>query len=57
MTLAKKIDIEVIDNEEKLNGEPLVTPETRSGGGLVVVVFFEVFAEEIVSKFPDFRRL
>ena len=57
MTLAKKSDTKVIDNEEKLNGAPLETPEARSGGGLVVVVFFEVFAEEIVSKFPDFRRL
>ena len=56
VTLAIIFGTKVVDGEDKLNPVPLVTPETRSGGGLVLVVFFKAFAEEIFSKFYRLRE-
>ena len=56
MTLAIIFGTEVVGGEDELNPAPLVTPETRSGGGLVLVVCFKAFAEEIFSKFYRLRE-
>ena len=34
------IETKVINKQAKHNGEPLMAPQTRSGGALVVDVFF-----------------
>ena len=49
-------DTEVIDDEDKLKRAPLVTPDTRSGGGLVVVVFLKAFVEDIFGTFAVLRE-
>jgi hypothetical protein len=41
---------EVVNNECKHDGAPLVTPETGGGGCLVVVEFSKAVLEEVVSK-------
>ena len=45
-------DTKVIDKQAKNNGAPLVLPQARSGGALVVAVFLETFFEENVGQEP-----
>ena len=40
----------VINNEEKLDWRPFVTPESRDGGRFVVTFCFKAFSKEIVSQ-------
>ena len=56
MMITNIFDTEVIDDEDELNRAPLVTPDTRSGGSLIVVMFIEAFVEEIVGKFSGLRE-
>ncbi len=47
---ANILDGEVVDNECKHDGLPLVAPETGGGGCLVVVKFGKTVSEGVVSK-------
>ncbi len=42
------LDCEVINNEGKHDGAPLVLPEAWGGGCFVVVEFGKAFTEEVV---------
>ena len=42
----------VIDKQAKHKGAPLVAPQARSGGALVVAMFLETFFGENVSQGP-----
>ncbi len=48
--IANILDGEVVDNECKPDGAPLVAPETGGGGCLVVVEFGKAVSEEVVNK-------
>jgi hypothetical protein len=48
--IAYVLNGEVINNECKHDGAPLVTPETRGGGYLVAVESSKAVSEEVVSK-------
>ncbi len=46
--VANVLDCEVVNNEGKHDGAPLVLPEAWGGGGFVVVKFGKAFAKEVV---------
>ena len=46
--VADVLDCEVVNNEGKQDGAPLVLPEAWGGGCFVVVKFGKAFAEEVV---------
>ena len=46
----------VIDKQAKHNGAPLVAPQARSVGALVVAMLLEKFFEENVGQGPDCGR-
>ena len=46
------LDTKVINKEAKQNGAPLVAPQARSDGSLVVAALFEKFSEENVGQGP-----
>ncbi len=48
--IANVLDGEVINNECKHDGAPLVAPETGGGGCLIVVEFGKAVSEEVVGK-------
>jgi hypothetical protein len=48
--VADVLDREVVNNEGKHDGAPLVSPETWSGGCFKVVKFGKAFTEEVVCK-------
>ena len=48
--IADVLDCEVVNDEGKHDGAPLVSPEAWSGGCFVVVKFGEAFSEEVVCK-------
>ncbi len=49
MGITNVLNSEVIINECKHDGAPLVTPETRGGGCFIVVEFGKAVLEEVVS--------
>ncbi len=48
--IANVLNSKVVNNECKHDGVPLVTPETRGGGCLIVVKFGKAVLEEVVCK-------
>ena len=44
------LDAEIFNNESEHDGSPLVLPEARSGGALVVAINVEEFPKELVGK-------
>jgi hypothetical protein len=50
VSIANVLNTKVINNECKHDGSPLVTPETRDGGCLIVIKFCKAVSEEIVHK-------
>jgi hypothetical protein len=48
--IANVLDSKVVDDECKHGGVPLVAPETRGGGCLVVVKFNKAVLEKVVGK-------
>ena len=46
--VADVLDCEVVNNEGKHDGAPLVLPEASGGGCFVVVKFGKAFMEEVV---------
>ena len=46
-------DAKIINNKEKHNRTPLVAPETRSEGELVVVMGLVVFIKKLLARAPD----
>ena len=55
VTLADVFDARIVNDEDEGNGPPLVAPEPRSCGRLVVAMFGETFAEEVVCKSATHR--
>jgi hypothetical protein len=47
MGITKVLSRKVVNNECKHDGVPLVTPETRGGGCLIVVEFSKAVSEEV----------
>ena len=52
VALTDILDTKVINKQAKHNGAPLMAPQARSGGALVVAVLFETFFEENVGHGP-----
>ena len=50
MLLANIFNAKVINDKNKLNGAPFMTPETRGGGRLVIAGFVQACAEQVVGK-------
>ena len=48
MEFANIFDIKVVNYQAKYNRTPLMAPETRGGGTLIVVVLFGAFFKEDV---------
>ena len=52
VALPKIFNTKVINEQEKHNGSPLVAPQARSGGALVVAMLIETFFEDNVGQGP-----
>ena len=52
VALHEIFNTKVIDKEAKHNGAPLVAPQARSGGALVIAMLLETFYEENVGEVP-----
>ena len=52
VALSNIFNIKFINEQEKHNGAPLVAPQARSGGALVVAVLLVTFFEENVGQGP-----
>ena len=51
MSLPHIFNAKVVDDEHERNGSPLVSPQARSEGALVVPAELEALGEEVVGKF------
>ena len=52
VALTDILDTKVISKQAKHNGAPLMAPQARSGGALLVDVLFETIFEENVGQGP-----
>ena len=56
VTVADVFDAKIVNDEDEGDGPPLVAPEPRSCGRLIVAMFGETFAEEVVCKSATHRQ-
>ena len=47
---ANILNLKTVHKQEELNWPPFVMPQSRDGGRLIVPLFFQAFAEEVVSQ-------
>ena len=55
MAFIDELDAENVNYEQKLDGLPLVTPEARSGVGVIITSCIEV-SVSLLARIPDCGR-